>query len=185
MRMLWFSHPKPVGSRKPVAVLVQRQTKKPTTLALDTTPPEVPALHGSGGGGARIALNFSVRYALLEYVGFMWQHGGYLIRRRRIGRAATYYLLAKTTAAAALHFVLQGRARHIYEFTVDEHGIVRTSPSGVTLIPWGDVSALRTYSCGLMMVLKRGTLPIPFRCLSGEQSSALVSLAAAMRALGR
>ena len=32
-------------------------------------------------------LNFSVRYALPEYVSFMWQHAGYLIRRRRHPRA--------------------------------------------------------------------------------------------------
>jgi hypothetical protein len=31
------------------------------------------------------------------------------------------------------------------------------------------------------MVLKRGTLPIPFRCLSGAQSSAMGGLAASLK----
>jgi hypothetical protein len=32
------------------------------------------------------ALHFFVRYTLAEYVSFMWQHGGFLIRRRRLER---------------------------------------------------------------------------------------------------
>ena len=43
---------------------------------------------------------------------------------------------------------------------------MRTSDTGVTLIGWDDVARIRTYTKGFMMVLKRGTLPIPFRCLS-------------------
>jgi len=57
---------------------------------------------------------------------------------------------------------------------------VRTS-GGVTLIDWADVNAVRTYSRGFMMVLERGTLPIPFRCLSDVQVAAIRSLAAAAR----
>ena len=64
----------------------------------------------------------------------------------------------------------------------DEHGIVRSSGTGVTLVPWGDVSAVRSYSCGYMLVLKRGTLPIPFRCLSATQAGAMDCFAAALRA---
>lgn len=179
--MLWFNHPKPVGSRKPVAVLVQQHRDKPTTLTLDTPPPDLPILHNNPAS-ADLALEFSVRYTLAEYVSFMWQHARHLIRRRRIPAPASWYMLFKSTWAAAFHFVVQGRSRHTYGFTIDRHGIVRTGPGGVTLIGWGDVSAMRCYSRGRMLVLKRGTLPIPARCLSREQSDNLAGCAAWIKA---
>jgi len=128
------------------------------------------------------ALHFFVRYTLGEYTSFMWQHGGFLIRRRRVRWPASLWLRLRSTVGAALNFVLLGRGRRTYEFTIDQHGIVRTS-GGVTLIEWDDVSAVRTYSRGFMMVLKRGTLPIPFRCLSEPQVAAMRGLAAARHEL--
>jgi hypothetical protein len=91
-------------------------------------------------------------------------------------------MLVRSTWAAGFHFVVQGRSRHTYDFTIDRHGIVRTGPGGVTLIGWGDVSAIRCYSRGRMLVLKRGTLPIPARCLSREQSDNLAGYAARVKA---
>ncbi|MEJ7805026.1 MAG: YcxB family protein, partial [Telluria sp.] len=73
------------------------------------------------------------------------------------------------------------RSRHLYDFQIDDHGIIRTSNTGVTLVPWADVSAIRRYSRGYMMVLKRGTLPIPFRCLSGAQAGVMDIFAATLR----
>ena len=128
------------------------------------------------------ALHFFVRYSLSEYTSFMWQHGGFLIHRRRVRWPASLFLRLKSTFSAALNFVLLGRGRRTYEFTIDEHGIVRTS-GGVTLIDWDDVAAVLTYSRGFMMVLKRGTLPIPFRCLSEPQVAAMRDLAAARHEL--
>ncbi len=179
--MLWFNHPKPVGSRKPVAVLIQQHLDQPDTLTLDTPHTDLPALHGRGEL-AVLPLEFSVRYTLSEYVSFMWQHAHYLIRRRRIGAPASWYMLVKSTWNSAFHFVMQGRSRHTYEFTIDRHGIVRTGPGGVTLIGWEDVSVVRSYSRGRLLVLKRGTLPIPARCLSREQSDNLAGYAAWVRA---
>ena len=170
--MLWFNHPKPVGRRKEVAVLVQRQAAAPATLTLDTPAIDV-APPGEADYGSPAPLRFSVRYALPEYLSFMWQHAGYLIRRRRVGRAAGWYLQARSTSAAALHFVVQGRARRLYEFTIDEHGIVRASPRGVTLIQWEQVRAVRRYTRGYLLVLAQGTLPIPFRCLGLAQGAAM------------
>ena len=51
----------------------------------------------------------------------------------------------------------------------------------MTLIEWADVAAVRTYSRGFMMVLKRGTLPIPYRALSDVQMGTMKELAAARR----
>jgi hypothetical protein len=179
--MFWFNHPKPVGNRKPVAVLVQQHIDPPNTLTLDTPPPELPDLHASADAAA-LPLEFSVRYSLVEYVSFMWQHARYLIRRRRIGAPASWYMLVKSTWSAGFHFVMQGRSRHTYGFTIDQHGIVRSGPGGVTLIGWEDVSAIRSYSRGRLLVLKRGTLPIPARCLDRQQSDSLAAYAASVRA---
>lgn len=172
-----LNHPGPGGSGKPVAMVARGAT---ADGAIDgyygaSSAPPLPAVVNALGD-----LHFFVRYSLREYIGFMWQHGGFLIRRRRIRWPASLYLRVKSTASAALNFVLLGRGRRTYEFTIDQHGIVRTS-GGVTLINWSDVMAVRTYSRGFMMVLKRGTLPIPFRCLNEAQHGAMRMLAEARR----
>ena len=181
--MLSFNHPRPVTSGKPVAALVQNQTDEVLeTIMTAAAPDKILPPTRIGSLLPLDALHFFVRYSLREYTSFMWQHGGFLIRRRRVRWPASLLLRLKSTFGAALNFVLLGRGRRTYEFTIDEHGIVRTS-GGVTLIDWEDVAAVRTYSRGFMMVLKRGTLPIPFRCLSERQVGVMRELAAARHAL--
>ena len=139
----------------------------------------IPVVHPPA---ASYNLHFWVKYSFAEYVGFMWEHAGYLIHRRRIRWPASLYLRLKSTLSAALHFVLLRRGRRTYEFQIDQHGIVRTSDTGVSLIDWNDVERIRTYSKGFMLVLKRGTLPVPFRCLSGAEADAMRGIAAARAA---
>jgi hypothetical protein len=122
---------------------------------------------------ARAPLVFTVQYSLSEYSGFMWEHGCYLIRRRRLGLLRTYLMLLKTTGSAALHFAAAGRGKLVYEFTIDDHGIVRSCARGVTLIAWDDVIRVRRYRRGYLMVLKRGTLPIPYRCLGDAERAGM------------
>lgn len=173
--MSWFNHRTQYGGEAPAGAPLRRESMG-----------SAPRLDGPGPGpdlaSDATQLRFRVRYALPEYVSFMWQHGRYLIRRRRIGRVAGGWLLVKSTAAAAMHFVLQGRARRLYEFTIDQHGIVRANGTGVTLVRWADVSAIRRYTRGYMMVLKRGTLPIPFRCLDLVQIAAMDAYGATLKA---
>ncbi|MBQ5949636.1 YcxB family protein [Massilia sp. ST3] len=180
--MLSFNHPRPLSSGKPVGVLVEQQPadEKGTSATAGPDKLSVPPL--VAGAFPLGELHFFVRYTLGEYTSFMWQHGGYLIRRRRIRWPASLFLRLKSTLGAAVNFIMLGRGRRTYEFTIDEHGIVRAS-GGVTLIDWDDVSAVRTYSRGFMMVLKRGTLPIPFRCLSEAQEGVMRQLAAARHEL--
>ncbi len=178
--MTWFTHQATGGGDGPL----RRDNASAGPARADAPMGGLP-LGGPGAAPQGDQLRFTVRYALPEYVSFMWQHGGFLIRRRRIGRLATWWMLAKSTSTAAMHFVAQGRARHLYDFTIDEHGIIRASGSGVTLVPWTDVSAIRRYSRGYMMVLKRGTLPIPFRCLDGAQTGVMDAFAAMLKAAAR
>lgn len=183
--MLSFNHPRPVNRGKPVAMLIQQHADdKLLHLPVNSGAAETPVRpHAAAPVLPPVPLSelhFFVRYTLGEYISFMWQHGGFLIRRRRIRWPASLYLRLKSTLGAALHFVMLGRGRRTYEFTIDQHGIVRTS-GGVTLIGWEDVVGVRTYTRGFMMVLKRGTLPIPYRALSEAQMDAMKELAAARR----
>jgi hypothetical protein len=165
--MLGYNQSK-VGGGEPLA------TSEPRSAIHIAVPPvphpdaRVSLLHDDP---ARAPLVFTVQYSLGEYSGFMWEHGGYLIRRRRLGPLRTYLMLLKTTGSSALHFAAAGRGKLVYEFTIDDHGIVRSCARGVTLIAWDDVIRIRRYRRGYLMVLKRGTLPIPYRCL-GEAERA-------------
>lgn len=179
-------HPKPADSR-PAARLIQRQQEDRLALpveeaALQTGVPAVAIAAPAQPEQRPFALHFLVRYTLAEYTGFMWQHAGYLIRRRRVGPVNSVYLRLKSTFTAALHFVLLGRGRRTYEMTIDPHGIVRVSDQGVTLIGWHDVRLIRRYRNGFLMMLARGTLPIPYRCLSDADIAALRDFAATRRA---
>ena len=183
---MWFNHPKPVVSRKPVAMLVQQHTD-PEPLILATphhqTPHHQTPFLQAQDAATLAPIEFSVRYGFWEYVGFMWQHAGYLIRRRRIAAPARWWMQFKSTWSAGFHFFMQGRSRATYAFTIDRHGIVRSGPGGVTLIAWADVTGMRSYSGGRMLLLKRGTLPLPARCLDAAQSAILAGYATWIKAL--
>lgn len=178
---MWFNHPKPVGSRKPVATLVQ-QHRDPVSLNLTIPPHQTPFLQEQDAASLA-PIEFSVRYGFWEYLGFMWQHARYLIRRRRIAAPASWYMQVRSTWSAGFHFLMQGRSRSTYQFTIDRHGIVRSGPGGVTLIAWDDVIGMRSYSGGRMLLLKRGTLPLPARCLNAAQSASLAGYATWIKAL--
>lgn len=178
--MARFDHRIQSGGGAAVGAPLLRETVAPLPLPVRSEGP----LSGAALPPSN-ELHFSVRYALPEYVSFMWQHAAYLIRRRRVGRLAGWWLLSRSTSAAAMHFVAQGRARRLYDFIIDQHGIVRTSGTGVTLVPWAEVSAIRRYTRGYLLVLKRGTLPIPFRCLTSAQAIAMDLFAASVRAAAR
>jgi hypothetical protein len=178
--MSWSNNPTPMGGGK-AALVPDDESVGSFGMPLESNAPGAAPV--AAASAALCDLHFSVRYSLPEYVSFMWQHGGYLIRRRRIGAMASLYMRIKSTATAALHFVMLGRGKRTYEFDIDQHGIVRSTSDagGVTLIDWADVTAIRSYSRGFMMVLKRGTLPIPFRCLNTDGEATMRTYAAARK----
>lgn len=166
--MLWSNRMRGSGTVDGGAALAEPDVGD---LGADAMPAaSIPTVHPPA---AAYNLHFWVRYSLSEYLGFMWEHGGYLIHRRHIRWPMGFYLRVKSTLAAAVHFVLLRRGHRTYEFQIDQHGIVRTSDTGVSLIGWDDVARIRTYTKGFMLVLKRGTLPIPFRCLSRDEVDAM------------
>jgi len=180
--MLWTHRTRAGGNADGGAALMEQPEAVDFVAALgvDAMPAaSIPVVHPPA---ASHQLHFWVRYTLFEYLGFMWEHAGYLIHRRHIHWPLGLWLRLKSTLSAALHFILLRRGRRTYEFTIDQHGIVRTSDTGVSLIGWDDVSRIRTYSKGFMMVLKRGTLPIPFRCLNAAEIEGMKDIAAARAA---
>jgi hypothetical protein len=177
MRMLWSDRPRSAGADASGALVQQHDEDAVMFSAAAASSPQV-----ASPSTALCELHFAVRYRFWEYASFMWQHGRHLIRRRRVGFPAAWYLLVKSTTTALLNFILLGRSRRTYEFTIDEHGIVRSTGTGVTLIEWADVTAVREYARGPMLILKRGTLPIPSRCLKQGQLAALRRLVDVRRA---
>jgi hypothetical protein len=167
--MLGYNQSKVSGS-KPLASAEPRGAIHIAVPPAQQTDTRVPILHDDPD---RLPMVFSVQYSLSEYSGFMWEHAGYLIRRRRLGFLRTYLMLLKTTGSAALHFMAAGRGKLVYEFTIDDHGIVRSCSRGVTLIAWDDVIRIRRYRRGYLMVLKRGTLPLPYRCLGDAERAGM------------
>jgi hypothetical protein len=179
--MSWFNHRTQLGGGTPVGGPLLRETVAPVpvTRRSDGTAP------GGKLAPPQNELHFSVQYGLPEYLSFMRQHAAYLIRRRRVGRVTGFWLLSKSTSAAAMHFVAQGRGQRLYDFSIDDHGIIRVCGTGVTLVPWADVSAIRRYTRGYVVVLKRGTLPIPFRCLNAAQLTTMELFMARVKAAAR
>ncbi|MEJ7805025.1 MAG: YcxB family protein, partial [Telluria sp.] len=79
------------GDGSPVAGPMRRESVATTAVRSDTPGTDL-ASAGAGPAPRSEELHFKVRYALPEYISFMWQHAGYLIRRRRIGRLATWWM---------------------------------------------------------------------------------------------
>ncbi len=179
--MSWFNHRTQLGGGSPAGGPLLRQTAAPIPVTLRGDAP----LPGVKPAPSPNELHFSVQYGLAEYLSFMRQHAAYLIRRRRVGRVTGLWLLSKSTSAAAMHFVAQGRGKNLYDFSIDDHGIIRVCGTGVTLVPWTDVSAIRRYTRGYLVMIKRGTLPIPFRCLSSAQSATMELFVARVKAAAR
>lgn len=169
---MWSDHARSAQDAEAAGLLVQQLGGKATEALPQAAAP---------ASTSSCELHCKVRYTTTEYASFMWQHTRFLIRRRRVGFPLGWYLSLKSTAFAVLNFILLGRSRRTYEFTFDEHGIVRATGTGVTLIAWDDVVTVRRYTRGPLLVLKRGTLPIPARCLDQAQQTVLDSLLASRK----
>jgi len=70
-------------------------------------------------------------------------------------------------------FLLKQRRMPRSEFVIDGAGIERTTKQGTLRRGWDEVTAVRRYSRGYLLMLRRGAIPIPFRCLDGGQQERL------------
>lgn len=123
-------------------------------------------------------IEFSVSYSLSEYLSMVQEHypsalAEYYSRRgkptKRMSRLAK--LLVVLVASVAFYF--KKRRMHVCHFTVDGERIQRVTQDGVLNILWTDVVAVRRYTQGYMVQKFRGAIPLPYRCLTGDQRKLL------------
>jgi hypothetical protein len=76
-------------------------------------------------------------------------------------------------------FFLTRRRAPVNAFTIDHATIARRSRRGEFLRGWDQVTGVRSYRRGYLLVFARGALPIPFRCLDSLQLERLRVLALA------
>jgi len=66
-------------------------------------------------------------------------------------------------------FFLKKRRMPVCEFRVDGDGIERTSRLGTFKKTWDEVTMVRRYERGYLLMFAKGGIPIPFRCLDQQQ----------------
>ena len=179
--MLWFNHPKQVGSGRAVAVqVVQRRAQTPHTAFLtlpDRTPPPL-----CGEAVAAPGVRLHLRLKLGDYLPLALAHARWLMQRKRVGAVTAALVRPVFGALAAFDFALRRRKVGPCTLTLDENGVVRAGRDGHLHLAWSEVRALRTYGRGYLLLLKRGALPIPYADLTREQRAAMTGYAAAFGA---
>jgi len=66
-------------------------------------------------------------------------------------------------------FLLKQRRMPVCDFTIDDATIAYCAKAGNFRRGWDEVTGVRSYSRGYLLVFRRGALPIPFRCLDSSQ----------------
>jgi len=182
-----FTHPKPVGSRRPIAELSvagkQQLIVDPghvlTAEPLKIHPPANPPLTQNPARTPR--LHFSVSYSLAEYRSFVQEHMAVVMAKRvaakgKRSQGQSRLLRWLIGAVAGPAFLLKKRRMPVCEFTIDEHEILRKAADGHLVVPWSKVVAVHRYSQGYLVERDNGGIPIPYRCLSNEQLGVLNQL---------
>jgi len=66
-------------------------------------------------------------------------------------------------------FYMKKRRMPLCAFDIDAAGIARTTRAGRLVRRWDEVKAVRRYRQGYMVIMERGALPIPLRCMTAAQ----------------
>jgi hypothetical protein len=99
------------------------------------------------------------------------------------GCANTLVLLPLMVAVLATPvFLLKRRRMPVCAFLIDETGIARDSKAGMVKYSWADIVAVRSSAEAVLVLTKRGGIPLPLRCLSSTQAAALRMLVIRHRA---
>jgi RimJ/RimL family protein N-acetyltransferase len=117
------------------------------------------------------SVDFAVSYVFAEHRKFVLEH----IRHVR-GHAPSWLARQFIVAFAALVFVAKKLRMPRCELHIDAAGIRRTTASGALNVPWSEVTAIHRYSPGYLIQVSGGALPIPYRCLNGDQRGRLDQL---------
>jgi hypothetical protein len=82
-------------------------------------------------------------------------------------------------------FFLKKRRMPACEFRIDSRGIERTSRLGTLARSWNEVTMVRRYRRGYLLMFARGGIPIPFRCLDQHQLERMRTFTAGRGPAGR
>lgn len=70
-------------------------------------------------------------------------------------------------------FYLKRRRMPLCSFRIDATGIERRSDIGTLVRTWADIDGVRRYRQGYLLMMGRGGMPIPYRCLDRKQQATL------------
>ncbi|MFK3738055.1 YcxB family protein [Massilia sp. TN1-12] len=76
-------------------------------------------------------------------------------------------------------FLFKKRRMPSCSFRIGCGGIERTSRTGTLVRAWSDVTTVRRYRRGYLLLLDKGAVPIPYRCMDKAQQEAFRKLARA------
>jgi hypothetical protein len=142
--------------------------------------PGVPAmLRAAEEGPSPGPIRFSVSYTLVDHAAIVQQHLAKLMRQHRLP-----FMTRMWVRLLAVPVFLFARHRMpACEFRIDGERIERVTARGSVSKRWNELMALRRYSHGYLLTFRKGSIPIPYRCLDGDQSRRLRVFAARRRTM--
>jgi hypothetical protein len=66
-------------------------------------------------------------------------------------------------------FYMKKRRMPVCAFHIDADGIERTTRTGRMACRWDEVKAVRRYRQGYLVIMEKGAMPIPFRCMTAME----------------
>ena len=120
------------------------------------------------------AIEFDVTYDAAEYRGIALDYV------RSEGHRPGWFGRAFLYACATLSFACKSRRVGSCSFRVDEAGLRRRSRVGEMTIGWDRVKRVRRLSSCYLVELRKGGLPIPYRCLDAAARAAFERFAASV-----
>lgn len=123
-------------------------------------------------------LEFSVSYSLSEYLSIVQDHApsalaAYYSQRGKPLRRMPRLLNCLLIPAASVVFYFKKRRMPVCDFTISSERIERVTQDGVLEIPWSDVVAVQRYTRGYVIQKSKGSVPLPYRCLSRDKTKLL------------
>jgi hypothetical protein len=132
-------------------------------------------------------LTIPVEYRLAEYLAVVIEMLPAIKAARKAGKPlhALPQATSSTTSAfekalvaplAAAAFLYKRHKLGICIFGIDATGVRRRSKADELFVSWSDVKAVFRLTNAYLVAKEGGAMPIPYRCLSGEQRARLEEL---------
>ncbi|MGH8127140.1 MAG: YcxB family protein [Gammaproteobacteria bacterium] len=133
---------------------------------------------------AMFPTSFKVAYRLNEYLSIFCEYAliykDAKVRKKSKWAAKVsklrWYEYIVLTIVGTLAFFYKVNKVGVCVFDIDENQIKRTCKLGVIRLPWADVVAIHRLSRAYLVEKARGGMPLPYRCLTAEQATALDGL---------